>query len=522
MSHLAHARRTRGPASTPPTDMETCIKLPVMVTPSEHLRRRLRPATPHQAQATQATSDQSRLPSKACSINSSSSPRPKAAETSSNVAPVLKASDQSGLPSKACNVNSSSSPRPKAAETPSDAAAVLKRTNRPGLSTGRKNGRQSSQKRDCLFPGCKAQPTHGLPGAVRAVYCFSHKKGPMVDLFNESPGVLKSAKTAGSAAAGVTPRKKTTGTTPSKGSTAAAGGTQGETRAASGVDKTAAKKAWHGSKAKKDRNFIDGGQNNKSKNRRESNGGKDNRGEASKPNVTGDYLPKTAPVETTAPPLPSPTSAPAANSLPSPTNRSGDTSGMAPSVEFLLLRQAREAAKREAAASGGGRRPRAPSRRALEASGQLKNDGAQWMTRERKEEQARFNAELRKQRRQYKAAGLKSGVVLEAFVAEAAETGTVDGGVGGDIAGEFGTGSAKTKHGRDPAWQKVSPAMISASPEQEQATDQGGLLSATAGERPSKRPRPSSAADSAPSSESFDMVEDLSGGLDGSSVDSMA
>ncbi|CAM9571152.1 unnamed protein product [Ectocarpus sp. 12 AP-2014] len=468
-------------------------------------------------------SGKSGLPSKACSVSSSSCPPSKAAKTPLDSVAVLKPSDQSRLPSKDCSVNSSSTPRPEAATTPSNEVAGLKRTNRPGISTERIDGRQSSQKRDCLFPGCKARPTHGLPGAVRAVYCSSHKKGVMVHLYKDSPDVSNNAKAAGSTTAGVIPSKKTTGTKPRRTPTVAAGVPQGETRAPSSVDKTGANKAWQSRKTKRDGDSTDGGdKNSSSKKRRGSNGGKDNRGEASKCNGTTEDLPTTVSVETTVSSLPSPTSAAATKPLSSPPNRSGDTAGMAPSVEFHLLRQAREAAKKEAAASGGGRRPRAPSRRALEASGQLKHDGAQWMTRERKAEEARFKAELREQRRQYKAAGLKSGVVLEAFVAEAAGTGTVGDGVGNGVAGELGVGSATTKHGRDPAWQKVSPKMLVASPEQEQATKQEEQRSASAEERPSKRPRPPAAPNSTPRSESPIVVEDVSRVLDGPSSNRVA
>ncbi|CAM9872186.1 unnamed protein product [Ectocarpus sp. 12 AP-2014] len=469
------------------------------------------------------TSDQSGLPSKAYSVNPSSSPLPKAPKMPSNTVPGLKPSGKSGLPSKACSVSSFSSPPSKAAKTPPNSVAVLTRTSRPGISTGRKDGRQSSQKCDCLFPGCKARPTHGLPGAVRAVYCGSHKKGVMVHLYKDSPDVSNNATAAGSTTAGVIPSKKTTGTKPRQTPTVAAGVPQGETRAPSSVDKTGANKAWQRRKAKKYGDSTDGGDNNSSsKKRRGSNGGKDNRGEASECNATREYLPTTVSVETTVSYLPSPTLAAATKPLSSPPNRSGDAAGMAPSVEFHLLRQAREAAKKEAAARGGGRRPRAPSRRALEASGQLKHDGAQWMTRERKAEEARFKAELREQRRQYKAVGLKSGVVLEAFVAEAAGTGTVGDDGGNGVAGELGVGSAATKHGRDPAWQKVSPKMLAASPEQEQATKQEDQLSASAEERPSKRPRPPAAPNSTPRSESPTMEEDLSLALDGPSSNRVA
>ncbi|CAM9324519.1 unnamed protein product [Ectocarpus sp. 12 AP-2014] len=53
--------------------------------------------------------------------------------------------------------------------------------------------------------------------------------------------------------------------------------------------------------------------------------------------------------------------------------------GMTPCVEMKLLQQAREAARLAAESSGSGRRARAPSRRLLEATGVLENEGAQWM-----------------------------------------------------------------------------------------------------------------------------------------------
>lgn len=88
---------------------------------------------------------------------------------------------------------------------------------------------------------------------------------------------------------------------------------------------------------------------------------------------------------------------------------------MAPSVEIRLLQEAREFARAEAEASGSGRRPRAPSRKLLEASGALENQGAQWMTKEIKEADARVKKELREQRKHFKAAGLKAGEVIEAI-----------------------------------------------------------------------------------------------------------
>ena len=175
---------------------------------------------------------------------------------------------------------------------------------------------------------------------------------------------------------------------------------------------------------------------------------------ATTPTTTENEEEKTTAAATAKPPPPPPS-----------TNRFTDTSGMSPSVELLVLKQAREAAKKEAEASGGGRRPRAPSRRALEASGRMKDEGAQWMTREKKAEQARAQKELREQRRQYRAAGLSVGVVVEAYVASgtAAATGAGDGAVGGGGAEGGGVGLPDPAHG-EAGWQKVSPALLTALP----------------------------------------------------------
>ncbi|CAM9662765.1 unnamed protein product, partial [Scytosiphon promiscuus] len=94
-------------------------------------------------------------------------------------------------------------------------------------------------------------------------------------------------------------------------------------------------------------------------------------------------------------------------------SRPADGSGMVPSVEMRLLRQARDSARAAAEASGSGRRARAPSRKLLEASGVLENEGAQWMTKEIKEADLKIKKELREQRKQFKAAGLRTGEVIE-------------------------------------------------------------------------------------------------------------
>ena len=180
---------------------------------------------------------------------------------------------------------------------------------------------------------------------------------------------------------------------------------------------------------------------------------------------------------------------------PASTNRLADTSGMSPSVEFLVLRQAREAAKKEAEASGG-RRPRAPSRRALEASGRMKDEGAQWMSREKKAEQARAMKELREQRRQYRAAGLGVGVVVEAYVANemAAATATGNGAVAGGGRGGGGAEALPAAQ-EEPGWRKVSPALLAALPPR--LSKEKGEVAPAAGEMRGKLAGPTAAANSA-------------------------
>lgn len=97
----------------------------------------------------------------------------------------------------------------------------------------------------------------------------------------------------------------------------------------------------------------------------------------------------------------------------SPPCRTEDGSGLAASHEMRLLLGARESIREAGRASGSGRRPRVPSRKFLEASGRVMDEGAQWMTKEKREEQARKKRELKEQKRAAAAAGLQAGHVLE-------------------------------------------------------------------------------------------------------------
>ncbi|CAN0050050.1 unnamed protein product [Pylaiella littoralis] len=104
--------------------------------------------------------------------------------------------------------------------------------------------------------------------------------------------------------------------------------------------------------------------------------------------------------------------------MPSPPSRTTEeprlAPGLAPSGEIRLLRQARESAQETATARSSGRRVRAPSRKLLEASGKMGNESAQWMTKEKKEAEARINKERKERRLAAAAVGLKVGEVIEA------------------------------------------------------------------------------------------------------------
>lgn len=153
----------------------------------------------------------------------------------------------------------------------------------------------------------------------------------------------------------------------------------------------------------------------------------------------------------------------------------GDTSGSAPSTEIRLPQSARESARAAANASGGtGRRARAPSLKALEAAGLAKQEGAQWMNKERKEMEMRKLREYKEQRKAAAAAGLGQGVVLEAL------TITVDDdAVGAGCAAAAGAGTALRagsgssgdggSGGSRETWRKLTPAEIRQQAEQERA-----------------------------------------------------
>ena len=127
---------------------------------------------------------------------------------------------------------------------------------------------------------------------------------------------------------------------------------------------------------------------------------------------------------------------------------------MAPPFEIQVDKDIRKSAQARATTSGSGRRARVPSRKALEASGKLKNEGIQWLTKEMREEEARRMRELRAQRKAAAAVGLKAGQVIEAATIDP----TVGGGRAGDDGGRVRDG-AKAEAVKM-MWRKLSPSEI--------------------------------------------------------------
>ncbi|CAM9356350.1 unnamed protein product [Scytosiphon promiscuus] len=389
--------------------------------------------------------------------------------------------------------------RKQAAKPRSSSMKSLKGSNQPGPSRGREVS-QEPQGRPCLFPGCDTQPSYGLPGAARAVYCLAHKKVSMMPITEkplETEAQELERKTVPASVSAVTQGKdKKKVKKPAKNKVAFAEITTSTTTAITNTDEKATKKSWP--KPEVDVGVEDGSGDSVERGTKN--------GQVEGATVTGDVklqgsvhhnthsstsIATSAAARDVARGQPSTTAAainstqgdPAASTPPPPpsSNRMADTSGLAPSVEMLLVRQARETAKKEARASG--RRPRAPSRRALEASGKMQGEGAQWMTREKRAEEARKMAELREQRKLYKEAGLKFGVVVESLEEPAAAVSAE----GGNTSG--GSGGAQLARS-DPDWQKVPAALLVASPQLESITR-------GAEERPIKRAKPNSAENNA-------------------------
>ena len=124
--------------------------------------------------------------------------------------------------------------------------------------------------------------------------------------------------------------------------------------------------------------------------------------------------------------------------------------GMAPSIEIKILQEERE--KAAARASATGRRARVPSRKALEASGKLENEGLQWMSKEMHEERVRLRKEIKERRKMEAAVGVEGGHVLEMQEVQLqvrADSSIAASGSGTSARGEPTSGNDVNNHGKE-------------------------------------------------------------------------
>eukprot|EP00752_Nemacystus_decipiens_P011350 g10085.t2 len=240
-------------------------------------------------------------------------------------------------------------------------------TTRPRFcSRHKEQGHVCLKNRPCLFQGCDTRPQDGLPGG-RGVFCAAHKEG-IIHVLNETNNAT---------------RKRC------------------EARAAK-VEGRATRHPTHEEE--------EGGEWEERHEKQRSGKGLARRGKRSAaedgPVVSnrGYHANKR---RTTA------AGACSRTKGLSSAFRAADASGLAPSDEMRLLLEARQSTRVAGEASNSGRRSRVPSRKFLEASGRESDEGAQWMTKEKREEQARKKRELKEQKKAAAAAGLRVGQVLE-------------------------------------------------------------------------------------------------------------
>ncbi|CAM9802249.1 unnamed protein product [Ectocarpus sp. 6 AP-2014] len=275
-------------------------------------------------------------------------------------------------------------------------------TSRPRFCSSHKEKQMVSLKnRPCLFPGCDIRPHYGL-SMGRAVYCVSHKKDGMVHLLKEAKNMEKEElkrkrRECGEVEEDLADRDS---------------GHDGEEQAGSAEGSLQQRKKKK--KAKKEGTKRSSGSHGKPTNKKKSK-----------------------------------------NTAASPSHlRTAGQSVLAPSDDMRLLQNARQSAHEEA--SGSGRRARVPSRKVLEASGKMADETAQWMTKEKKEEEARINKKFRAQRKAAAAAGLKIGEVIEATASPAPRAESEEEGLGSGGTSIRGGGSRVSKV----SWRKLTPTEI--------------------------------------------------------------
>lgn len=147
--------------------------------------------------------------------------------------------------------------------------------------------------------------------------------------------------------------------------------------------------------------------------------------------------------------LPAPPSARSAHGEPTP--HPASTSRNPHRASALSWEMALDEVGRTHDTAGTGRRARAPSRKAMEAAGKAEGEGAQWMTKEKREEQARLSEKLRRQRKAAAAAGLKAGEVLEEYHVPAIpiDAGAPPPGGEADASFDGGSGGDRTRGARE-------------------------------------------------------------------------
>ncbi|CAM9205417.1 unnamed protein product [Ectocarpus sp. 12 AP-2014] len=235
-------------------------------------------------------------------------------------------------------------------------------TSRPRFCSSHKEKQMVSLKnRPCLFPGCDIRPHYGL-SMGRPVYCVSHKKDGMVHLLKEAKNLEKEELKRKRRECGEVEKDLATGDS----------GHDGEEQAGSAEGSQQQRKKKKKKAPKREGTKCPSGSHGKPTNKKRSKN-----------------------------------TAASSSHL-----RTAGQSALAPSDDVRLLQKARQSAYQEA--RGSGRRARVPSRKVLEASGKMADETAQWMTKEKKEEQARINKKFRAQRKAAAAAGLKIGEVIEA------------------------------------------------------------------------------------------------------------
>eukprot|EP00752_Nemacystus_decipiens_P011348 g10084.t1 len=326
----------------------------------------------------------------------------------------------------------------EAAALPQNANSLMPTADSTVITRPKGKAPKKKKNRPCIFPGCEIRPHYGFLGG-RSEFCVTHKKDGMVHLLRatknlekaESRSLLGSHLHVAKSKDGLERRTH-------KDQTSAAAEKNIQTQKDRERPRSTKNTGAH---------TVEG----PAESRRAANTGSlpENTTDAKDDQTNTDASPASArekerPLQsrkTEAPGLP--------------------PSGLAPSDEMRLLQEARESARAAAEASGSGRRPRAPSRRLLEASGKLMCDSIQWMTKEKREEEARYKQEMKEQRQAAAAAGLKFGHRMEALALStrvgAKAEGNVAGTTGGETVNNDGCNGIKDAV-TGAFWRKLTPA----------------------------------------------------------------